>query len=181
MSDGTPNEDVVTNDPAGMRKVLEKQGRELAEKDEALAERDQLIANFQKAEAFRKAGVPDGDEGTVYDLFRQSYQGELTPESINEAYGKLGLPDTTPQPQAQAEATAAAEQQAAQSQPQAQGQPQIDAATAAAIADGQQLRTQFSPGLEDSGVTAVLEAMNSAESAADIERLARQAGVSMPE
>lgn len=171
MSDGTgplQSGEVETKSMADMREAFEKQGKELAEERERLA-------GFEKAEAFRSAGVPDGDEGTVYDLFRKSYQGELNPESINEAYGKLGIPEPQANPQPEQQAQPAGGQPAAE--PQAQ--PQVDAATAAAIADGQQIRTQFSPGLEDAGAS-LLEAIGSANTADEIEQLARNAGVPMP-
>lgn len=178
MSDGTnfPDE-VVQNDPAGMRKVLEKQGKELAEKDEALSERDKIISDFQRAEVFRTAGIPDGEDGTVQALFRESYKGELTAESIREGWDKLGIPQLGQDSPASAEAQQVAGEQPVQ---QAEQQSGVDAVTAAAIADGQQIRTQFSPGLEDASAS-LLEAIGSATSAQEIEDIARAGGIQMPE
>ena len=153
MSDGTNplGAEADTKSMQEMREAFEKQGKELAEERKRNAE-------FQRAEAFRSAGIPDGDECSVQALFRESFKGELNAESIQEAWNKLGIPEPNPEPQSQAQQAAPLQ---GEPQTQPEPQPEIDPNVAAALADGQQIRSEFSPGLSDQA-SDVLKAMQEA-------------------
>lgn len=154
---GEPEENQpVENDVAGLRKVLEKQGKELAEANKQ-------IAQFRRSEAFEKAGVPAGEDGSWQHLFRQTYDGDLEAEAIKSAYEKLGIP-------------APPAESAAQPEPSGQppAEPQVDPAMQAAMQDSQQIRTQFSPPVGEQ--SPIMEALAKAQSPADLERIAREGG-----
>jgi len=158
MSGEQESEQPIENDVAGLRKVLEKQGKELKEANER-------IAKFQRSEAFEQAGIPAGDDGSWQAMFRQTYDGDLEADAIKSAYGKLGIPDPTPP---------STPEPAAQPEPSGQPEPQLDQATMAAMQDGQQIRTEFSPPIGEGNP--LMEALGKAETPADLERIAREGG-----
>lgn len=94
MSDDQPKQDASQDDPAGIRKALEKANAELAELR-------QQTAKYQRNEVFDQAGVPrDG----AAKWFRNGYDGELTVEAIKaaaEADGLLSTPKSPPPPEAE--------------------------------------------------------------------------------
>lgn len=72
-------------DARGLRKLLEEA------KAEAAAAKQQLAEATKRAErdaAFAKAGLPDSK---LADLFRDSYQGDLTPDAIKAQAIEIGL------------------------------------------------------------------------------------------
>ena len=59
---------------------------ELTQAKEALATRD-------RADAFRRAGVPDDERG---QFFAEAYKGDTTPEAVKAAFDKLFTPVEAP-------------------------------------------------------------------------------------
>lgn len=104
MSDDQPNQN-AEQDPAGIRKALEKANAKIAELEAA-------NAKFQRDSMFDAAGIPKDKAGK---WFRKAYDGELSAEAIKaaaEADGLLEAPTHSDPPDAEVhnridEATAA--------------------------------------------------------------------------
>lgn len=156
------NEEPVENDVAGLRKVLKELG-------EDRAKLQQENAALKRNEAFNAAGVPRGDAGSVWDLFRNSYDGDLTPEAISEGVARLGIPE----PQATPSAPAPEAPQASE-----QTDPGVPANEQAAMQDMANVRTQFSPPATDDDP--LIQALLSAENPDQIEKIAQQHGFLAP-
>ena len=75
MSDENEHDDVEANDPAGIRKALEKANKRVRELEEA-------NAKLSRESLFTQAGVPNEGPGK---WFRKGYDGELTLEAIKAA------------------------------------------------------------------------------------------------
>ena len=75
MSDENEHDDVEANDPAGIRKALEKANKRNRELE---AE----VAKLSRESLFTQAGVPNEGPGK---WFRKGYDGELTLEAIKAA------------------------------------------------------------------------------------------------
>jgi len=92
--------------------------RELRKKAKQADELAKKVAQFERENAFRDAGINPSDARAKY--FVKAYDGELTAEAIKAEATAAGILQTEEQRQ-QAEASAAAAEQARQNQEQAHG------------------------------------------------------------
>lgn len=85
-----------------LRKELEKQIKRAKEAEAKAAEAEARIAAMERRTAFTDAGVPGGSK--IAELFRKTYEGDLTAEAIQAAWsdlqteltGSAGQPEQTP-------------------------------------------------------------------------------------
>ena len=99
--------------------------------------------------------MPTGEPGSVWDLFRNSYQGELDATAIAEAKTKLGIPE----PSTPSQVTPPADQTTPTPEQQQE---------AAALQDMSQVRQEFSG--TSTAPTAVQEMLAQAKTPEDIEK-----------
>lgn len=84
-----------------LRKELEKQIKRAKEAEAKAVEAEARIAAMERRSAFSEAGVPG--ESKIADLFRKTYEGDLTADAIKTAWSDLQAELTGSQPEQQVE------------------------------------------------------------------------------